>query len=335
MNPGASLARRGSGLAAALLLVACSEGGGAAAGATPPIPAADLCVSSACGERIVLLDIPSAENLVFTPGGRLFVSSGLGVFEIHRHADGGFESTPISEARGHNGLAVVGEVLYAVSGDGTLSAARLTATPQLAAIHQMSGMCIANGMAADPDGNLYVVDEPLNLCVPDPKIKRLRIAAGDPFTVIDEIVWVQGSPLGNLHLGLDKVLRFPNGLQADGTRFYGTDGGSVYAVNLQLDGRAGPVEPLHFTVDAHDDLGLVGDDGILVTGFATGVISLLSRSGTLLQATDPATFSFPSSVRLGRPPMFRPDDILVTETGVLTDNNLPLDHLSLFRRRAP
>ena len=32
--------------------------------------------------------------------------------------------------------------------------------------------------------------------------------------------------------------------------------------------------------------------------------------------------------------MFAPGDILVTETGVLTDNQLPLDRLSLFRRRA-
>ena len=30
--------------------------------------------------------------------------------------------------------------------------------------------------------------------------------------------------------------------------------------------------------------------------------------------------------------MFAADDILVTETGVLTDNNLPIDFLSVFRR---
>ncbi len=39
-------------------------------------------------------------------------------------------------------------------------------------------------------------------------------------------------------------------------------------------------------------------------------------------------------MRLGRPPMFESTDILVTETGVLVDQSLPLDHLSLFRRKA-
>ena len=40
-------------------------------------------------------------------------------------------------------------------------------------------MCIANGMAMGADGNLYIVDEPLNLCVPDPKIVRLRLDGAD------------------------------------------------------------------------------------------------------------------------------------------------------------
>ncbi len=320
----------------ASLLVACSSADdltGGISGSGPKITAADLCVSTDCGERTVLLDLPGAENLTFADDGRLFVSGGQGLFEIHKQADGRFRAEPIStEAAGFTGLAVRGSHLYAASGDGRLWGGALTATPQITPIHTMSGMCIANGTALGADGNLYVVDEPLSLCVPDPKIKRFVIDPQDPLKILKEEVWVQGSALGLLSVGVGNTLRFPNGLQADGTRFYGTDGGSIYAVDLLADGSAGAVMPIYFNVDVHDDLGLI-EGGVLLANFLTGRISLISREGKLLQATAPATFSFPSSVRVGRPPMFEPTDLVVTETGLLLDQNLPIDHLSVFRRR--
>lgn len=319
-------------LLAATLAACSSEDGDGAEGASR-VTAADLCVSAACGERTVLLDLPGAENLTFSGDGRLFVSGGKGLFEIHKDADGSFRAERIStEAAGFTGLAIRGNHLYASSGDGRLWAGALTANPQVAPIHSMTGMCIANGTALGADGRIYVVDEPLNVCLPDPKIKRFTIDPNDPLKVINEEVWVQGSALGLLSVGIGNTLRFPNGLQADGNRFYGTDGGSIYTVDLLPDGSAGEVTPIYFTVDIHDDLGLV-DDGVLLANFLTGRISLISREGKLLQATAPATFSFPSSVRLGRPPMFEPTDIVVTETGLLLDQSLPIDHLSVFRRR--
>ncbi len=322
-------------LAVVLLLAACGgdSGGDGAEATSPPVRLEDLCVNSQCGERTVLLDIPGAENLVFSPTGRLFVSSGSGVFEIHKNADGRFRADSISpESCGYTGLAIRGDYLYSSCGDGRFWATRLDAVPRLQLIHTMSGMCIANGTALGADGRIYVVDEPLNVCVPDPKIKRLTIDPADPLKVVNEEVFVQGSPLGLLSLGIGNVLRFPNGLQAEGNRFYGTDGGSIFSVDLLPDGTAGAVTPILFAVDVHDDLGIAGD-GLLLANFLTGRITLISKSGEILQATAPGTFTFPSSVRLGRPPMFEPTDILVTETGVLVDQSLPLDHLSLFRRK--
>ncbi|AXQ28644.1 hypothetical protein D0B54_08100 [Solimonas sp. K1W22B-7] len=327
---------RAATLVATLALAACGGGDGDSGGSddVPPVRLEDLCVNSGCGERTILLDIPGAENLTFSPDGRLFVSSGSGVFEIHKNADGSFRADSISpEACGYTGLAIRRGYLYSACGDGRFWATKLDAAPQLQLIHTMSGMCIANGTALGADGRIYVVDEPLNVCVPDPKIKRLTIDPADPMKVTHEEVFVQGSALGLLAVGVGNVLRFPNGLQADGRRFYGTDGGSIFTVDLQPDGSAGEVTPIFFEVDVHDDLGLAGDDGLLLANFLTGRITLISRDGEKLQATAPGTFSFPSSVRLGRPPMFEPTDILVTETGVLADQSLPLDHLSLFRRK--
>lgn len=324
-----------------LALAACGSDDGSTPGAADDggDDASDsLCVSSSCGERVVLLDIPSAENQIFTDDGRLFVSSGSGLWEITRDASGTFAKTSIL-GTGLNGLAIIGDVLYATAGSGAFYAGRLSGgAPQMQQIFTIEGMCIANGMVAGPDGNLYVVDEPLNVnppanCVPpDPKVVRLNVDPADPMHILGQEVWIQGSPLGLLAFGLDNVLRFPNGLQRKGNRFFGTDGGSVYSVDLQPDGSAGPVTPLFWEATAHDDLGVIGDS-LVVADFATGRLALLSQDGTLLQQTDRVLFSFPSSARQGRPPMFSTDEIVVTETGVLTDNSLPLDHLSVFRKR--
>jgi hypothetical protein len=295
--------------------------------------AADLCVSNDCGEAIKLLDIVDAENLVFAPGGRLFVSGGLNVYEVTK-ADGNFSARPLSAAEcNFTGLAVQHNVLYASCSDSRFFAARLDHEVALTEIYRFTGMCIPNGTAAGPDGRIYVVDEPLNCMSADPKIVALTLDPHDPLRVVAQQTWIQGSPTGLLWVDQDNVFRFPNGLVRDGNTFYGTDGGSVYAVAVGDDGAAGTVTPLFFEPTAHDDLGLAFDDGLLVTDFFKGRIVLLSRDGTLLQQTLPGTFVEPTSVRLGQPPMFEPTDILVTDKGVITEHDLPIDRLWVFRRK--
>ena len=330
----------------AALLTACGSGGDSDdaqdnTASASTVRTADLCVNNNCGEAIKLLAIPDAENLLFGPDGRLFVSGGQNVYEIKKAADGSFSAIPLyAQQCGFTGLAIRNNILYAVGCANQLLAAALTEQPALEPVYAFTGMCIANGATFGPDGRLYVVDEPLisqaqpQNCIPgDPKIVRLTLDPSDPFAVSNQEVWVQGSPTGLLFLGVDNVLRLPNGLVRDGNTFYGTDGGSVFSVELLPDGSAGEVMPLFFEPTAHDDLGLGGVDGLLVSDFFKGRILLLSRQGNLLQETMPLTFTAVSSVRLGQPPMFAPTDILVTDKGVIGDNNLPIDFLTLFRRR--
>lgn len=298
------------------------------------VDAQDLCVNSACGEVIELVNIPDAENIHFTPEGRLFVTGGSNAYEVIQHSDDSFEAVPLTEAGcNFTGMAQKQQTLYVVCGDGQLFAAPLDDVASLAPIFQMQGMCIANGTALGPDGELYVVDEPLNpICLPpEPKIVRLRIDPADNMTILGQETWVDGAVLGLLPFGVGNQPRFPNGLAVSRQRFFSTDGGSIFYVDLLDDGSAGPVTPIAFNVAIHDDLSIAGDT-LLVTDFLGGRILQMSFDGEILQNTNLLTFDFPSAVQLARPPMFRADDILVTEKGVLLEQNLPIDVLSVFRR---
>ncbi|MGJ8668230.1 MAG: hypothetical protein ACSHXK_01970 [Oceanococcus sp.] len=294
----------------------------------------DLCVNSQCGEVIEIASIPDAENIHFTEQGRLFVTGGGNAHEIIQHSDDSYEAVPLTEGGcNFTGMAQKGDTMYFVCGDGQLFAGKLDDISNLQLIYQMQGMCIANGTALGPDGNLYVVDEPLNpaCIVLDPKIVRLNIDPANSMAILKQETWLPSSGLGLLSLGVGDDLRFPNGLAILGSRFYSTDGGTIFYVDLLDDGTAGPVTSIFFEPTAHDDLSIAGDS-LLVTDFFGGRIFQLSLDGEILQETNLLTFDSPSAVQQARPPMFRADDILVTEKGVLLEQNLPIDVLSLFRR---
>ena len=323
-------------VAATLLLLACD------ADISPPDPtneanAETLCVNSICGDVIEMVGIPDAENIHFTPEGRLFVTGGANAYEVIKHLDETFEAIPLIDltdlACGFTGMAQKGHTMYFVCGDGQLFAADMDDISNVRLIYQMDGMCIANGTALGPDGNLYVVDEPLDpACLPlDPKIVRLNVAAGDSMTIESQETWVDSAALGLMALGVGTDPLFPNGLAVKGSRFYATDGGTVFYVDLLEDGSAGPITPIYFKLTAHDDLSIAGES-LLIADFLQGSIYQLSFDGAVLQQTNPLTFDFPSAVQLARPPMFRADDILVTEKGLLLEQNLPIDVLSVFRR---
>ncbi|HUP91941.1 MAG TPA: hypothetical protein VM074_06800 [Solimonas sp.] len=307
---------RTAAIAVASLALAACNGSSTSSISLPgdPAPAAPLCVSSSCGTKTVLLDIPSAENLFFTDTGRLFVSGSENVYEITRDGAGAFQATPIFDGTGNfGGIAQIGDVLYVNGFDtGGLYAARLTATPQLAEIHAL-GLGSPNGLTAGPDGELYIVNGPIpSGSLPDPKIVKVRLDPADPLKVLDQADWLVGAPL-----------TFPNGIQRRARTLYFAESdttsvtfGSIRTVEVLPDGSAGEPQTLGTFDSIADDLGLAGDQ-VLIAYYSSNQLALMGANGSILQTTDPLSFDNPSSVRLGRPPLFAANQLVVTEKGVV------------------
>lgn len=303
----------GAVLASMSWLAACS-GSDSADPAAATVDPSTLCVSSACGTKTRLLEIPNAENTLFTSQGRLFVSGGSNVYEVSKDA-AGFHAAPLYDGNcNFTGLAQRGDVLYAACFDLRLYAANLSdAAPKLQAIYSLAGMAAPNGMTSGPDGELYIVDGPISTShLPSPKIVRLQFDAADPMKVTRQLTW------------LSKGVGLPNGLSRRDRTLYFTDTsilppslGEIRSVEILPDGSAGTPQVLTtILASLPDDVSVAGDD-LLLALYSEGAIALVGADGKIVSRTAPLSFQLPSSVKVGRPPLFEPTDLVVTEKGVV------------------
>lgn len=268
------------------------------------------------GSKTRLLDIPQAENSLFTNTGRLFVSGGKNVYEVVRDsaAPSGYRAVAQSAVEDNfTGIAQQGNVLYVAAFSGALYAEHLDApTPDLHVISTLN-MNAPNGMALGADGSLYIANGPFpSGSLPNPKIERLRFAATDPLTVIDEQTWIGHGLLA------------PNGVRIKGNTLYLTDSSLlplsltvVRRVDIQADGSPGPLSTFASLDDSiPDDLSADGS-GWLLAEFTRGGIATIDGNGNITGETAAHTFASTSSVRRGQPPLFSSTDWVVTEKGSL------------------
>lgn len=310
-------------------LAACGSGGGDPANPSPH--PAERCFDLDCGVIETVVRIPDAENLLFSDQGRLFVSGGTQVFEVLGDGAGGFRAVPLSvQACNFTGLAIRADTLYANCFDGRLYAAPLAAVDTLAPIAVL-GVASPNGLTVGPDDALYVANGPLAPdALPDPQLLRVRLDPQDPLRVLDVQTWFR------------EGLFAPNGLQQLDGQFYLSDSeplspGLIRRVAWTPQG-PGASAPLARLESVPDDLSLLpAADGVyvIVTEFSSGALRLLAPDGSTLAGLPPGTFSSPSQARAGRPPLFSPEDLLITEKGLIGDTDSPLgNRLSVLRARA-
>lgn len=276
-----------------------------------------------------LLPVPDAENMIFSPDGRLFVSGGQSVVEIVKINDE-FKANVVSDAIcNFTGLTIARNTLYANCGDGTLWAGELNKTPmRLTSVFNFENMAFANGLTSGTDGRtLYAVDGPVSSsALPTPKIVKITLSANNPLQVDNQSTW------------LDLAGRFPNGIQRSGRLLYFTDSeiptlGRLNVVPIRPDGAAGMPSVIATLGSLPDDFSILSD-GFAVSFFLTGQVVKLNLQGEQIDGFDPFTFSTGTSqVIQGRPPMFLRTDLLVTEKGILGEQESEIgNQLTLVRK---
>lgn len=252
------------------------------------------------GSRTTLVDgITAAENLLFTSDDRLLATGNDGVFEVRRDAAGEATAELLVTASPCNflGITEANGFVYVNCSDFATSAiyaARLSASLDFRLILSLPDVMLANGLAHDDAGHLFVAQTMQN------QILRVTLAPNDPFQVVSTEAWLAGSGL------------FTNGLKVlDGT-IYWSDFGGINRAKILSSGRAGRVHAFASALTFFDDL-FVDGDGMLIADYLGNAVRAYTSRGRLIAQT-PAVFGSPSSVlpargRLG----LGPNDLVVSE----------------------
>lgn len=291
--------------------------------AAPPDPSV---LGAGPDARVTLVpDIPEAENLFFLPDGRLFVSGGENVFEISRDSAGRWTKTDLfHEPCLVEGITYSGRFLYGVCsrtdlasfGEAYLLAGELNQHPHLEIIGRLDDLGIPNGMASDANGALYTTYSGLGAIA--------KLVLSGPLHFERAEIWSRQELPGANGLRFAAGFAYFTALDVDGlaARFG--------RIPVLADGSAGSAEFLaERELTVFDDLAPYGD-GFLIADYLAGSV-LLWRDGKIVAETPALTFAAPTAMALGKPPMFAPNQLLVTEKGIIfVSGEVDGDRLSVY-----
>lgn len=302
-----------------------------------------------CLEKDRIATIPDAENQLLTADGRLIVSGGTGVFEIKAAAGGYSAEAATSEVSrcNHTGLAQIGGWVFTACQqrpwgllgppNNHLLAARLVAGQPLhfvqverASPDPMDGLALPNGLAAAPNGRLLIADYNLFLLAGVARV-GLDFAGPRPRITSFEPNW-----LSSAH-----GIGHPNGVRVKGNELFVSDFSFVKryqfdaAGNVPLQLPLGAGRFVKNEVLVYQGLTVLDDvqphcGGVIVTDFAGGRLVYMAPNGNdtngmptyrLALHSGLQSLQQPSSVLVGRGPLFSGRDVLVTEKGLLNEFN--------------
>ena len=304
-----------------------------------------------CGAEEALISdhINDAESLVMTPDGRLFVAGSTNVYEVIKRQDGRYLKLKLfaeDQACGAGGIGLInsGDYLYAhCTAPGTaahstsesmllvstiiaprpteydVEADKLHPAMSFTEVSPLPGLLLPAGMAMDGSGNLYIADTG--------KDAIFRITFSTPELISSITEWNQ-APIHSIS-GLEWV--------GDNLYFTAMKEGTLTATLGYVKGNPDGTAGLHSIVfekpyTVFDDIA-VYDQGLIITDYLKGAL-IYWKDGAVQGQTAADSFHSPTSVAVGRPPLFSVDTLLITEQGVSLDSN-PLVGNRLVSIEAP
>ncbi len=304
---------------------------------------------SGCFEKTNITKIGDAENILFVDDGRLLVSGGNNIYEVKRNGDK-YSSQPLyldsnNQPISCNFTGIAQYQNWIISSCVETSYILWTNNHLLAAnTHQpeltfnvissfgndvYDQLALPNGLAFTKDGALLVADYDLLATSGIAKI-TLDFSGQQPSILSLEENFV----------GPDHGLSSPNGIRVVDNLLYVSDGNAVKRYKITTDGSIPQyvadegVTRANETVMWQGGLATIVDDimplcgGVVISDYLAGKVKYIKRATdaygnneTFSQAwsTGLLALQSPSSMAIGKPPMFSGDKLLVTEKGLLQE----------------
>lgn len=307
-----------------------------------------------CLEKQDVIYLPDAENLLFTDTGDLLVTGGKSVVQVLPDAEGGGYTTRTLSPENlpscnYTGLAQIGDWVFTSCVETRwvfLRNNHLLATNVRQPGYRfqiigdprdlrdpMDTISLPNGLAASPDGALLIADYNL---LADAGIARATFVFPEPDAVAQaatagETALPRLESLQRNWVGPSQGLSTPNGIRVSGEHLYVTDGSSVKRFGFDTQGRISGEGTVMWrgTLAILDDL-MPYCGGVAFTSFLAGRLHYVAaytdpdtgvETFEEIYATPPFAYEAPSALAIGQAPLFSGRDLLVTEKGLLQNDN--------------
>ncbi|MCO7226049.1 hypothetical protein [Pleionea sp. CnH1-48] len=278
--------------------------------------AAMALVLTSCYVKETVVTFADAENMHFTPEGRLFLSSGKGLFELRKESNEFIPRKISTQNCAFGGITQIGSVIYTVCSEVKLiNGAKWLLAYDLAneadglnIIHTIDGVSLTNGLTSDGESTLYMADTNY---FGQGTIVKFSLNGNNKKQVLAQV---------NNWAGAEQGISHPNGMQFIDNSILLTDGGAVKRLFLDGMGVISHSETLARKTAIFDDL-IPYCGGAVVTDYISGQLFYINSEGDTKFSSGPATFQGASSVLVGQPPMFNSRQLVVTEKGILFEDN--------------
>lgn len=274
---------------------------------------------SACLEQVAqqdVVEIPQAENIRMSDGGRVFVSGADAVHEIVSDGNGGYAAQPFvqEDCSYHAGLAQLRDWMFSVCvnlnpmfvdgylslASGTLYARSLT-DDRVVLVGELTDFSLPNGLDAIAEHDVILIaDEDFTRQRGGVARAVVDFSSGAPVLAELQTRWIGGA----------QNVSAANGVRVIGRDVFLTDIDTVKRVPLNAEGEPGDAQVIYQADTVLDEL-VPYCGGLLVTDYIRGLIVYTALDGSAAVESR-AGFVTPSAVLAQATPLFEPGQILVT-----------------------